>query len=318
MILARMSRWCYRHRRRVVFLWVVAFVVLNAIGGTVGDAYSDNFSGYKSDSIEAFDLLQERFPERAGDTADIVFKAEQGVQDPDVRVRVEELLAAVGPGEVDDAVLQIELSGPVVARALEESQSASEYIGLLAAVVILFIAFGSLLAMSLPIVAAVVGVGIGSVLVTLLSHAIPVPSFAPYLAGMIGLGVGIDYALFIVVRYRSGLHDGLDPEDANVLALTTAGRAVLFAGSTVLVSLLGMFMLGVDFYYGLSLGAMAAVLMTMLASVTLVPAIMGFAGSKLAAKEHKRVHHRETAAFRWSRQIQRRPWLMASVSLAVL
>ena len=369
MILARMSRWCYRHRRRVVFLWVVAFVVLNAIGGTVGDAYSDNFSGYKSDSIEAFDLLQERFPERAGDTADIVFKAEQGVQDPDVRARVEELLAAVGPGEVDDAVtlespyevpgrvradgsigyatvtfdeqagdlpadtaqplidaaedadgdgLQIELSGPVVARALEESQSASEYIGLLAAVVILFIAFGSLLAMSLPIVAAVVGVGIGSVLVILLSHAITVPSFAPYLAVMIGLGVGIDYALFIVVRYRSGLHDGLDPEDANVLALTTAGRAVLFAGSTVLVSLLGMFMLGVDFYYGLSLGAMAAVLMTMLASVTLVPAIMGFAGSKLAAKEHKRVHHRDTAAFRWSRQIQRRPWLMAGVSLAVL
>jgi RND superfamily putative drug exporter len=114
------------------------------------------------------------------------------------------------------------------------------------------------------------------------------------------------------------LHDGLDPEEANVLALTTAGRAVLFAGCTVLVSLLGMFVMGVDFYYGLSLGAMAAVLMTMLASVTLVPAIMGFAGPKLAAKEHKRVHHRETAAFRWSRQIQRRPWLMASVSLAVL
>ncbi|MEA2444094.1 MAG: putative drug exporter of the superfamily, partial [Thermoleophilales bacterium] len=121
-----------------------------------------------------------------------------------------------------------------------------------------------------------------------------------------------------VVRYRTGLHDGLDPEDANVLALTTAGRAVLFAGCTVIISLLGMFMMGINFIYGLSIGAILAVLMTMLASVTLVPAIMAFAGTKLAAKEHKRRHHRETWAYRWSRQIQKRPWLMAGVSLAVL
>jgi RND superfamily putative drug exporter len=115
-----------------------------------------------------------------------------------------------------------------------------------------------------------------------------------------------------------GLHDGHDPEDSNILALTTAGRAVLFAGCTVIISLLGMFLMGLSFIYGLSLGAIAAVLMTMLASVTLVPAVMGFAGTKLAAKEHKRTHHRETAAFRWSRQIQKRPWLMAGTSLVVL
>jgi RND superfamily putative drug exporter len=195
---------------------------------------------------------------------------------------------------------------------------ATEGIGLLAAIVILFVAFGSLLAMSLPVIAAIFGVGIGSVFVTLLSHVITVPSFAPYVALMIGLGVGIDYALFIVVRYRTGLHDGLDPESANVLALTTAGRAVLFAGCTVIISLLGMFLMGINFIYGLSIGAVLAVLMTMLASVTLVPAIMGFAGTKLAAKERKRRHHRETWAYRWSRQIQRRPWLMAGLSLAVL
>jgi RND superfamily putative drug exporter len=195
---------------------------------------------------------------------------------------------------------------------------ATEGIGLLAAIIILFLAFGSLLAMSLPVVAAIFGVGTGLVFVTLLSHAITVPSFAPYIALMIGLGVGIDYALFIVVRYRTGLHDGLGPEDANVLALTTAGRAVLFAGCTVIISLLGMFMMGINFIYGLSLGAVLAVLMTMLASVTLVPAIMGFAGTKLAAKEHKRRHHRDTLAFRWSRQIQKRPWLMAGLSLVLL
>ena len=108
--------------------------------------------------------------------------------------------------------------------------------------------------------------------VALLSHAITVPSFAPYVAIMIGLGVGIDYALFIVVRYRSGLHDGLDPEHANILSLVTAGRAVLFAGCTVIISLLGMFIMGIDFIYGLSIGAVLAVLMTMLASVTLVAA----------------------------------------------
>jgi RND superfamily putative drug exporter len=214
--------------------------------------------------------------------------------------------------------LQIELSGPVVARAVQAPPGATEGIGLLAAIVILFLAFGSLLAMSLPILAAVFGIGIGGVFVALLSHAITVPSFAPYIALMIGLGVGIDYALFIVVRYRSGLHDGLSPEDANVLALTTAGRAVIFAGCTVVISLLGMFMMGINFIYGLSLGAVLTVLMTMLASVTLLPAIMGFAGTKLAAKESKRRHHRDTVAFRWSRQIQKRPWVMAGVSLAVL
>jgi RND superfamily putative drug exporter len=156
------------------------------------------------------------------------------------------------------------------------------------------------------------------VFVTLLSHFITVPSFAPYVALMIGLGVGIDYALFIVVRYRTGLQDRLDPENANVLALTTAGRAVLFAGCTVIISLLGMFIMGIDFIYGLSIGAVLAVLMTMLASVTLVPAIMGFAGTKLAAKEKKRKHYRESAAYRWSREIQRHPVSMALVSLAIL
>jgi putative drug exporter of the RND superfamily len=369
MALTSLSRWCYRRRRMVVALWVVAFVVLNLVGGIVGNAYSDNFSGGKSDSIEAFDLLKERFPARAGDTADIVFTADQGVNDQQVQAAMESLFAEVGPGKVAHVVtldspyqapgriggngtiayatvtfdeqagdmpadtaqplidaakrvdvpgLRVELSGQVVARALEPPMGSTEAIGLLAAIVILFIAFGSLLAMTLPIVAAIAGVGIGLVFVTLLSHVLTVPSFAPYVALMIGLGVGIDYALFIVVRYRSGLHDGLDPENANVLALTTAGRAVLFAGCTVIISLLGMFIMGISFIYGLSIGAVLAVLMTMLASVTLVPAIMGFAGTKLAAKERKQKHHRETAAYRWSREIQRHPVSMALVSLGIL
>jgi RND superfamily putative drug exporter len=352
-----------------VLLWIVGFVVLNGLGSTIGNAYSDNFSGGHSDSIAAFDLLKARFPSRAGDTADIVFTSPAGVTNPQVQSTMEGLFAQVGPGKVAHVVaidspyqgggrisadgkiayatvtfdkqsgdlpaktakplidaakkaanpnVKIELSGPVVARALQPKQGATEGIGILAAVIILFLAFGSFLAMSLPIIAAIFGVGTGLVFVTLLSHLITVPSFAPYIALMIGLGVGIDYALFIVVRYRTGLHDGLDPETANILALTTAGRAVLFAGCTVIISLLGMFVMGINFIYGLSLGAILAVLMVMLASVTLVPAIMGFAGTKLAAKENKQRHHRETMAFRWSRQIQKRPWLMAGLSLAIL
>ena len=104
MSLAGLSRWCYRRRRLVVALWVVAFVVLNTVGGVIGDAYSDNFSGGKSDSIQAFDLLKERFPARAGDTADIVFTADQGVNDPAVKAAMESLFAEVGPGKVAHVV----------------------------------------------------------------------------------------------------------------------------------------------------------------------------------------------------------------------
>ncbi len=214
--------------------------------------------------------------------------------------------------------LKIGLGGPVVEQAVQKQGGSTEFIGILAAMVILFIAFGSLMAMSLPVIAAIFGVGIGSTFVVLLSHVMSVPGFAPYLAVMIGLGVGIDYALFIVTRYRAGLHDGLSPEDADVLALTTSGRAVLFAGSTVIISLLGMFMIGINLIYGFAVGAVLAVLMVMLASVTLVPAIIGFAGQKLAANEHKRSNPRETPAYRWSRQIQRRPWLWGAVSLILL
>jgi RND superfamily putative drug exporter len=214
--------------------------------------------------------------------------------------------------------LRVELDGPVVARATQDTTTASEGIGILAAVIILFIAFGSLLAMSLPIMAALFGIGSGTVLVVLLSHLITVPFFAPQIAVMIGLGVGIDYALFIIVRYRTGVQHGLDPESADVLALTTAGRAVLFAGGTVIISLFGMFLMNINFIDGLALGAILAVSMVLLASVTLVPAMIGFAGTKLAVKEHKPRHHRETWAYRWSRQIQARPGRMALISLAVL
>lgn len=151
---------------------------------------------------------------------------------------------------------------------------ASELYGLLAAMVILVLAFGSVLAMGLPIGTALIGLGVGSSLAIILSHVVPMPDFTTSLVAMIGLGVGIDYALFIVTRYREGLAEGLTVEEAVVDAVDTSGRAVIFAGITVIISLLGLFVMGLAFARGLAVGAVVGVLIMMLASITLLPSLL--------------------------------------------
>ena len=173
---------------------------------------------------------------------------------------------------------QIEVGGQMLA---EFEPPESELIGLAFAVVILIVSFGSVMAMGLPVGTAVFGVGIGIGFITLLSRVIDMPDFAIQLGAMIGLGVGIDYALFIVTRYRESLHKGNSPTDATAEAIDTAGRAVLFAGMTVVISLLGMMLMGLAFVTGLGVGASVTVLITMLASVTLLPAFLGFAGDRI-------------------------------------
>ena len=180
------------------------------------------------------------------------------------------------PAEIDG--LQIEVGG----QALGEFEPPeSELIGLSFAIVILIVAFGSVLAMGLPIGVALFGVSLGAGIITLLTNVMSVPDFAITLGAMIGLGVGIDYALFIVTRFREGLRAGDSPEEATVVALDTAGRAVVFAGFTVVISLLGMFIMGLAFINGLATGAAITVLVTMIASVTLLPAFLGFAGPRI-------------------------------------
>ena len=174
--------------------------------------------------------------------------------------------------------LQVEIGGTALA---EFAPPETEFIGLAFAVVVLIVAFGSVLAMGLPIGVAVAGVGVAMGLVTLLSNVVAIPDFATAIGAMIGLGVGIDYALFIVTRYREGLHAGLTPEDATSTALDTAGRAVLFAGVTVVISLLGMLLMGLAFVSGLGIGAAVTVSVTMAASVTLLPALLGFARERV-------------------------------------
>jgi RND superfamily putative drug exporter len=191
--------------------------------------------------------------------------------------------AQVLAGEIKDLApeldgLQIEYGGDVFTE-FEPPQS--EVLGLAFAIVILIVAFGSVLAMGLPVGTAIAGIGIGTAIVSLLSHLVEMPDFTPTLGVMIGLGVGIDYALFIVTRYREGRRVGMASAEATAAAVNTAGRAVLFAGTTVVISLLGMILMGVSFTSGLGIGAAATVAVTMIASVTLLPALLGFAGDRV-------------------------------------
>ncbi len=167
--------------------------------------------------------------------------------------------------------LRIEYGGNIFAGF---ELPASEAYGLLAAIIILVLAFGSVLAMGLPIGTALVGLGVGASLVTVLSHVLPMPDFTTSLVAMIGLGVGIDYALFIVTRYREGIHHGMSVEDSVVNAVDTSGRAVIFAGITVIISLLGLFVMGLAFARGLAIGAVIGVLIMMIASISLLPALL--------------------------------------------
>src|SRR5918999_517366 len=177
--------------------------------------------------------------------------------------------------------LTVEPGGSVIQFSEFEEPGGAEAIGILFAIVILLITFGSVLAMGLPIGTALFGIGIGLSLVMLFANFLSVPDFTPQLASMIGIGVGIDYALFIVTRYRQQLHHGLDPEQATMVAITTSGKAVLLAGTTVVISLLGILLMGFEFVEGLAIGGAATVGVTMVASVTLVPALLGFVGRNI-------------------------------------
>jgi putative drug exporter of the RND superfamily len=190
-------------------------------------------------------------------------------------------------GEIRDAILddapeidglRIEMGGFIFGE-FEEPQS--EALGLAFAIVILIVAFGSVLAMGLPVGVALFGIGLGTAIITLLSQVLTIPDFATFLGIMIGLGVGIDYALLIVTRYREQLHGGHTVRESIAVALDTAGRSVLFAGITVVISLLGMLLMGVTFIQGLAVGAASVVAVTVAASLTLLPALIGFAGHRI-------------------------------------
>jgi RND superfamily putative drug exporter len=220
--------------------------------------------------------------------------------------------------------LQAAVGGAPVEQVVSAAPGASETIGLLAAIVVMLLAFGSVVAMGLPILAALVGVGMGFGVLVALSHLLTVPTFGPDMMIMIGLGVGIDYALFVVTRYRQGLGEGLEPRNATIIALSTAGRAVLFAGATVVIALLGLFVVGLPFMDGLAAAAIVAVALVLAAALTLLPAIFGFAGTAIDRLHIPGLLARPAATsgrgfwYRWSETVRQRPWICAASALAVL
>jgi len=361
----------------VILAWIVALFGVGFIASSVGSDFSEEFKLPSSDSQQAFDLLETRFPAQSGDTATIVFKAPGGVEAAAVRGKMEGVFASVAKvphvsevaspyegggaaaisedgeiayatvqfdeitseledGEVEQVMsaaqdaagdgLQVEIGGQPIeeVRAEEEGGDSTFAIGLLAAIVILLLTFGSVVAMGLPILTALFALGVGLGLVTLGTHVFDTAEFAPQLAGMIGLGVGIDYALFIVTRFRNGLDEGMEARPAAIAAIDTAGRAVLFAGVTVIIALMGMFLLGLSFLYGVAMAAAFAVLMTMIAALTLLPALLTIVGRRIDRLRIPGLGKRSSAKaedsrwFRWSREIQRRPWLAAILSGGLL
>ncbi|HUA49706.1 MAG TPA: MMPL family transporter [Solirubrobacteraceae bacterium] len=228
---------------------------------------------------------------------------------------------------VDGPNLTVALGGQAIEKVEPQQSSNSTALGIILALIVLGLAFGALFAAITPIITALVAIGIGYAIAVLLSHVLAIVSFAPILGVLIGLGVGIDYALFIVTRHRSGVRAGKSIEDATVDALNTAGRAVFFAGLTVAIALLGQFALGLSFLYGVAVSATVTVVLTMLASLTLLPALLGFIGPKvLSRRERRRIREfgpqpeaiTSGPWYRWSRSIERHSALRAAVGLLVI
>ncbi len=219
----------------------------------------------------------------------------------------------------------VALGGEAIGLVAGAKPGPSEGIGILAAIIIMLLAFGSVVAMGLPIITALFGIAVAFAVLDLLTHLVTTPIFAPEIMAMIGLGVGIDYALFVVTRYRQGLAEGRDPRGAVAVSLATSGRAVVFAGTTVILSLLGLFLLQLPFMRGLAIGAISAVVLVMLAATTLLPAMLGFSGRAIDNLAIKRLLQSGAEPdergfwFRWSRGIQDHPvlFMLGAVGLLV-
>jgi putative drug exporter of the RND superfamily len=372
-VLGRLAGACYDRRRLVLVLWILAVIAISVIAGTVGTQFQNKFSSGNTESQQAANLLNAKFPSQAGDVAQVVFhtstpivenrseidavvtKLESlphvtGVTSPfsptgahqisqrgdiayatvqfdqptsdlpagSINAVIDSAKAAAHPG------FEVALGGQPISSVQKVSPGASEGIGILAAMIIMLLAFGSVVAMGLPILTALFGLGIGVALLELLTHVLVVPVFSPEMAAMIGIGVGIDYALFIVTRYRQGVFEGRDPRDAVVTSLMTSGRSVLFAGGTVVISLFGLFLIAQPYIIGLATACIAAVLMVLIAALTLLPAMLGFAGGAIDKLHIPRLLQSggppgpNSFWYRWSRLIQRRAALTGVLAVVVL
>ena len=324
--LYRLGGWAFRRRRTVLLAWITVLGLVVASAAAFSGQTNSKFSVPGTESQQAQDLLEQKFPGAGGASARMVFAAPEGekltdlankdaveaslarakqadgvtqVVDPyeahtiskDGRIAYADVIYPVPADQIDDpardelaasaepardAGLQVEFGGGIVT---DESKSNSESMGMMIAFVVLVITFGSLLAAGLPLLTALIGVGIGVTGLTALTGVIDVSETAPILATMIGLAVGIDYALFILSRHRQKLGDGLEPDEAAARATGTAGSAVVFAGLTVVIALVGLSVVDIPFLTVMGLAAAGTVAVAVLVALTLLPALLGFAGA---------------------------------------
>ncbi|HEV8527178.1 MAG TPA: MMPL family transporter [Actinomycetes bacterium] len=369
----------FRRRRRVILGWVAALALAIGLSAAFAGDFAADYSAPGSDSKQAQDLLEQRFPVQAGDTVDVVVRSDIAVTASEVRPDVAGLLRDLGglphvaavedpyttqgdisaDGKTLVAHLKLDVANPVdmpvadskkllaaaqaaerpgldialggqTIQAAEQGAIGSEGIGIAAAAIILLLTFGTVVAAGLPILVAVAGLAVSSTLIGLVAAIIDVPDWSTSLAAMMGIGIGIDYMLLMVTRFKEWRAAGLDPEAATVATLDTAGRSVLVAGSTVVVSMLGLFAMGLSFMRGAAVVTIMAVLVVMAAAVTLFPALLGYLGKwidRLRVPLSRRRPLETTAGghvvpargwVRWSRFVDRHSIVASIAGVAIL
>jgi putative drug exporter of the RND superfamily len=377
--LGRLGGLAFRNRGKVVVAWVVALAAAFGLSTAFAGDFAADYSAPGSDSQQARALLEERFPGQAGDSVDVVIRAEAGVDDPAVQAEVAALLTELGSlphvADVEDPYatpggiapdgqtllshLRLDVVNPVdmpiedteqllaVAEAAEgpgfdvalggfaiqlaeEGEIGSEGIAFVAAAVILLVTFGSVVAAGLPLTVAIAGLGVSAMLTGLIAAIVDVPDWTTALATMLGIALGIDYTLLMVTRFREWRSVGLDPGSATVATLDTAGRAVMVAGATVVVSMLGLFAMGLSFMRGAAMVTIMAVLVVMAAAATLYPALLGYLGRhidrlRLPLGRRRPVEIAEGGHVKpprvwvwWSRLVDRHSIVASVVGVAVL
>ena len=371
--LARWARFAARNPWKVIGVWAAIIALVAVLANSFSGSYDSTFSMPGSESQQAIGILQEKFPEAAGDSATIVFRAKEGtIADPAVQAEINQLVAsaselpsvaavitpemnplqisqdgtvayivlqyaegamAIDPADVEDVftlvdgsnsdLLQVEAGGQIIALGETPELGSSEIYGIILAMIIMLIMFGSVIAMGLPIITALVGVGLSILAAPLLANVFTMNDMitAAFIS-MMGLGVGIDYALFILNRYRDNLNQGMDVENAVGVAINTAGRSVAFAGVTVAIGLLGLALIRIPFVTGLGIAGSLVVIVSVLIAIFLMPAVLGLAGNgvlKWRIPGLGRSNGDRTGFwFNWGRRIQARPGLVSVVTIALL
>jgi RND superfamily putative drug exporter len=370
--LYRLGRWIAVHHRLVVVGWVVAVVAIVALDRAAGGDPVDDFQVPGVESQASVDLLEQRFPERAGATAMVVFHVTDGsVTDPWAAAAMGESVAEVreldhvlavtdplaGPRSISSdgstaftavqfdasaadlgrstldalfetaapaerAGVQVEFGGELPTVLKERAEGPAEMIGMLAALVVLFVTFRAVVATVMPLGVAVAGLVTGLAIVGLMSGLIDIPSIAPRLGTMIGLGVGIDYALFVLSRHRDHLAHGMAVDESIGRTNATAGQAVVVAGGTVVVAILGLQFAGIPFVAALGYSASIVVAVAVLVAITLLPALLGFAGTRVLPKRQRtattsvKVAHSRWVS--WARWVAHHPWRTGIAATVVL